>query len=85
MVKVAPPCPEQLLGSLAIIPLPDRFQNRPPSGKIDVEHLALYDRYGIEVPLFRFGKPERRWLRVSAQIYNSPADCEFLASALETL
>ncbi len=82
---VTPPCPEQLLGSLATIPLPDRFQARLPSGKIDAEQLALYDRYGIEVPLFRFGKPERRWLRVSAQIYNSPADYEFLADALETL
>ena len=84
-LDVAPPCPEQLLGSLATIPLPDRFQNRLPSGKIDAEQLALYDRCGIEVPLFRFGKPERRWLRVSAQIYNSPADYEFLAEALETL
>ena len=81
---VAPPCPEQLLGSMATIPLPDRFQARLASGKIDAEQLALYDRFGIEVPLFRFGKPERRWLRVSAQIYNSPADYEFLASALET-
>ena len=65
--------------------MPDRFQARPSSGKIDAEQLALYDRYGIEVPLFRFGKPERRWLRISAQIYNSPADYEFLADALGKL
>lgn len=82
---VAPPCPEQLLGSLATIPLPDRFQARLASGKIDAEQLALYDRFGIEVPLFRFGKSERRWLRVSAQIYNSLAEYEFLAEALDML
>lgn len=82
---VPPPCPEQLLGSMATIPLHERFQTRPPSGKIDAEQLALYDRYGIEVPLFRFGKPERRWLRVSAQIYNSPADYEYLVDALKML
>jgi isopenicillin-N epimerase len=84
-LEVAPPCPEQLLGSLATIPLPDRFQNRLPSGKIDAEQLRLYDHYGIEVPLFRFGKPERRWLRISAQIYNSPADYDYLADALNDL
>ncbi len=82
---VEPPCPEELLGSMATIPLPKRFQNRKASGKIDREQLALYDRFGIEVPLSRFGKPTQRWLRVSAQIYNSPADYEFLADALETL
>jgi len=82
---VTAPCPERLLGSLATIPVPERFQTRPASGKIDAEQLALYDRHGIEVPWFRFGRPERRWLRVSAQIYNSPADYAFLADALETL
>ena len=57
----------------------------PPSGKIDREQLRLYDEFGIEVPLMRFGQPERRWLRVSAQIYNSMADYEYLGAALETL
>lgn len=83
--EVAPPCPEELLGSIAAIALPERFQKRKASGKIDQEQLALYDRFGIEVPLNRFGNPPQRWLRVSAQIYNSPADYEFLADALETL
>ena len=59
------------------IPLPERFQNRKASGKIDREQLALYDRFGIEAPLSRFGKPPQRWLRISAQSYNSPADYEY--------
>lgn len=83
--EVEPPCPEDLLGSMATIPLPARFQQRKASGKIDREQLALYDRFGIEVPLSRFGKPPQRWLRVSAQIYNSPADYEFLAESIKTL
>jgi isopenicillin-N epimerase len=83
--EVEPPCPEELIGSMATVPLPNRFQNRKASGKIDREQLALYDRFGIEVPLSRFGAPTRRWLRVSAQIYNSPAEYEFLADTLETL
>jgi isopenicillin-N epimerase len=83
--EVMPPCPDELLGSIATIPLPERFQKRKASGKIDREQLALYDRFGIEVPLNRFGNPLQRWLRISAQIYNSPADYKFLAEALETL
>jgi hypothetical protein len=65
--------------------LPERFQKRKSSGKIDREQLALYDRFGIEVPLNRFGTPTRRWLRVSAQIYNSPTEYEYLVGALAAL
>ena len=83
--EIEPPCPEELLGAMATIPLPQRFQKHKASGKIDREQLALYDRCGIEVPLSRFGTPPQRWLRISAQIYNSPADYKFLADALETL
>lgn len=83
--QVEPPCPEDLLGSLAAIPLPERFQSVPPAGKIDAEQLRLYDEFGIEVPFNRFGQPERRWLRISAQLYNSLADYEYLAAALDRL
>lgn len=83
--EVPPPCPETMIGSLATVPLPARFQRRRSCGKIDAEQLALYDRFGIEVPFARFGAPERRWLRISAQIYNSPAEYEYLAAALAGL
>jgi isopenicillin-N epimerase len=82
---VASPCPDEMIGSIAALPLPQRFQARRSRGKIDDEQLALYDRFGIEVPFNRFGNPERRWLRLSAQIYNSPADYEYLAEALNLL
>lgn len=82
---VAPPGPEAMLGSMAAVPLPERFQGRRSRGKIDELQLALYDRFGIEVPVNCFGEPQRRWVRVSAQIYNSPADYEYLAAALEQL
>jgi isopenicillin-N epimerase len=83
--QVEPPCPESLVGSIATIPMPEKLQSAPPSGKIDREQLRLYDKFGIEVPLMRFGQPERRWLRVSAQIYNSPAEYAYLAAAMNRL
>ncbi len=84
-LEVEPPCPENMLGSIAAIPLPERFQGVPRSGKIDPEQLRLYDEFGIEVPFSRIGNPERRYFRISAHIYNSLADYERLAEALQKL
>jgi isopenicillin-N epimerase len=84
-LDVAPPCPETMLGFMATIPLPERFQGLPARDKIDAEQLQLYDQFGIEVPLSRNGSPERRYLRVSAQIYNSPEEYEYLAEALQAI
>jgi len=74
-----------MLGSMATLPLPERFQGKPRSGRIDPEQLRLYDDFGIEVPFMRFGQPERRYFRVSAQVYNTLADYEYLAGALSKM
>jgi isopenicillin-N epimerase len=84
-LEVQPPCPESMLGSMAAVPLPERFQGTPAAGKIDAEQLQLYDRFGIEVPFSRIGRPARRYLRVSAQIYNAAGEYRFLAEALNAL
>jgi len=84
-LRVEPPCPEGMLGSMATIPLPPGFQRGPVAGKIDPEQLRLYDEFGIEVPFMRFGPSPDRWLRISAQIYNSPAEYAYLGAALERL
>jgi isopenicillin-N epimerase len=83
--EVERPCPEEMLGSMATVPLPHRFQGRPAAGKIDAEQLQLYDRFGIEVPFNRVGRPLLRCLRISAQVYNQPAEYKYLADALELL
>jgi len=80
-----PPCPEEMLGAMATLPLPERFQGRPRNGKIDAEQLRLYDQFGIEVPFLRFGRPERRYFRLSAHLYNSLAEYGWLARALEVV
>jgi isopenicillin-N epimerase len=82
---VEPPCPESMLGSLATIPLPAGLPDARRREKIDAEQAELYDRYAIEVPLNRFGNPSRRWFRISAQIYNSMAEYEYLAAVLREM
>jgi isopenicillin-N epimerase len=79
------PCPEHMLGAMAALPLPQRFQGVPRSERIDPEQQRLYDRFRIEVPLMRVGPPERRYFRISAHIYNSLPEYEYLGEALSVL
>jgi isopenicillin-N epimerase len=81
-LSVPPPCPENMLGSMATIALPPHFQGLSRAGRIDREQLDLYDKFRIEVPFNRIGHPETRWFRISAQIYNTLAEYEYLADAL---
>jgi len=86
-LRVPPPCPESMVGSLATIPLPERYQNRPRKlvGKLEKDQVRLYDDYGIEVPFSRIGAPERRYFRISAQIYNSIEQYERLCKVLNEM
>jgi isopenicillin-N epimerase len=78
-LDVAPPCPASMLGSLAALPLPERF------GDHAALQGTLFDRFAIEVPVYAWPSPPLRILRVSAQLYNGPADYELLADALRQL
>jgi len=81
-LQVEVPCPESMIGSMATLPLPERFQGVPRSGRIDREARRLYDEFGIEVPFMRIGDAGRRYFRISAQIYNTLAEYGYLAEAL---
>jgi isopenicillin-N epimerase len=85
-----PPCPEDMIGSLASVRLPvdDRAampttmsQFRP----VDTVQSALFDEYAIEVPVMTWPAAPQRLLRISAQIYNTPEDYQRLAAALRSL
>ena len=84
-LQIEPPCPENMLGAMATLPMPEPFQGRPKSGRIEAEQLRLYDEFGIELPFFRFGSPERRYFRISAHLHNSLAEYAYLAEALQAL
>ena len=80
-----PVCPENMLGSMATIRLPDKYQDVPVKGRIDDEQLRLYDEFGIEVPFFRIGTAAARYIRVSVQLYNTVEEYEYLADALRQI
>ena len=78
---VPPPAPDDMIGSMAALPLPDG------SGQVSDDGLdplvgVLRERWGIEVPVSSWPGPPRRLVRVSAQLYNDIGQYERLAAAL---
>jgi isopenicillin-N epimerase len=76
-LSVEPPTPDDMIGALAALPLPDG-----PSVALQETLLA---RFGIEVPIIPWPLPPGRLVRVSCQLYNTRAQYERLATALGEL
>jgi len=74
------PAPDDLIGSLAALPL-----GHAPHETPDPLQAALFDRYRIEVPIFPWPALGHRVLRISAQAYNGLAQYQTLADALAQL
>jgi isopenicillin-N epimerase len=84
-LNINPPCPEECIGSMASIPIPDATGETPPStGPLASDPLQAQLRtdYGIEVPVMPWPAPPKRLLRISAQLYNSLPQYTYLAGAL---
>jgi isopenicillin-N epimerase len=83
-LKTSEPCPEEFIGSLAAIPLPDAPPDALP--RLPVNEYPLQDalriKHKIEVPIISWPAPPKRVLRVSAQLYNSLPQYERLAEAM---
>jgi len=83
------PCPDEMIGSLATLPVPDseRFPLRRVASALDpdVLHQALFEQHRIEVPILTSLAHSGRLIRISAQLYNERSDYERLGEALRAL
>jgi len=78
------PAPEEMIGSIASIPLVDGADAPQPSALfLDPMQDVLLEEFGIEVPVIPWPAPPKRLLRISAQLYNEAAEYERLATAVE--
>jgi isopenicillin-N epimerase len=77
-----PPCPDEMLGSLASVALPDSPTMETGWRVRDPLQGRLFDGWGIEVPIMRWPAAPKRLLRISAQLYNTPDQYARLADAL---
>jgi isopenicillin-N epimerase len=85
---ISPSCPDELLGSMAALRLGDESDDdahRIHPLRIHPLQRALQEQFAIEVPVYNWPGPPSLILRISAHAYNSPAQYERLADALETL
>lgn len=84
---IAPPCPEECIGSLAAVPIPDAAKIEIPSSPLYTDPLQdrLREEFRIEVPVIPWPAPPKRLLRISAQQYNSLPQYQSLAGALRRL
>lgn len=83
---VTPLCPESMIGAMAAVRIPDGSTDGPRSPLyLDPLQDELMDRFGIEVPIVGFPAPPARLVRISAQLYNTHDEYEYLARALVTL
>jgi isopenicillin-N epimerase len=93
---VAAPVPDGMLGSMAAVVLRERtgVQTSRALSPLDADpiQLELMERYRIQVPVlpwptpwtpgFAADMPRQRLVRISAYLYNDPAEYELLAEAL---
>ena len=85
-LRVAPPAPDSMLGSMATVSLPEsqlRSSSLPPP--FDPLQDALLERFATEVPVFPWPGTPRRVVRISCQLYNTIEQYERLAAALVEL
>ena len=81
-VGTAPACPDEMIGSIASVVLPDDRTVETGWRVRDPLQGRLFDAWGIEVPIMRWPAPPRRLVRVSAQLYNRLPQYARLAEAL---
>ncbi|MDP6110522.1 MAG: hypothetical protein QGG53_01530 [Planctomycetota bacterium] len=83
---IPPPCPPEMVGSLAPVKLPDSKVEEPVSLLYGSRlQDKLLEPYKIEVPIISWPSQPNRLTRLSAQIYNSREQFIHLAQALKQL
>lgn len=83
-LRIPEPCPEEFIGSVAGMPLPEAPPNaglRLPWNEYPLQ-IQLRAKHRIEVPVIPWPAAPKRVLRISAQLYNSLPQYELLAKAL---
>jgi len=76
------PCPDEMIACISTIRLPGEIPSKEKMHEPDPLHHILSEKYNIQVPVWSWPSPAGRYLRISAQLYNSIEQYEQLADAL---
>ncbi len=75
-LEISLPCPDDMIGSMAVLPLGKRWQNFSDLNQ------KLWEEYKIEVPMMPWDEENKPLMRISAHLYNHLSQYEYLAEAL---
>ncbi len=76
------PCPEEMIGCIATLPLPGESTGGIPLHEPDPLHEVLMEKYSIQIPVWTWASPKGRYIRISAQLYNHIDQYKYLAEVL---
>ena len=78
------PCPDEMIACIATLILPSETKSGGiPLHEPDPLHVILSEKYGIQIPVWSWPSPQGRFIRISAQLYNSEEEYNYLAWALQ--
>lgn len=83
--NVPVPCPDDMIGSMASVPVLPLDPEADPAQRVDKIQDKLFHEFRIEVPVISWPSSGRRLVRISCQAYNSMEDYLRLADALKVL
>jgi isopenicillin-N epimerase len=85
-VGVEAPCPDEMIGTLASVPLSEgTYHFSTTALEFDPLEKVLRERYGFEVPVMAYPPGPASIIRVAAQIYNAREQYARLAEVLREL
>lgn len=82
---VTVPAPETMIGTMGVVILPKIIVPEKQIGLIPILQEILWQEFQIEVPIIPWPDPDQLLIRVSAQIYNTRSEYEYLAQSIEKL
>ena len=81
-LDISPPTPDSMVSSMSSVEFPWNEDVGPAPIEGDPIHNTLFDEYRIQVPVISWPNHNRKYLRISAQVYNSKEDYEYLSDSL---
>jgi isopenicillin-N epimerase len=85
-VGVDPPCPDEMIGTLASVPLGvGTYSFATTALEFDPLDRVLREDYGFEVPVLAYPPGPASIIRIAAQIYNTEEQYARLAEVLREL
>ncbi len=84
-LDLPPSCPDEMVGSMAVIQLRDAEYGAVVKSGIAPLQEALWEIFKIEVPVIPWPDANQQLVRISAQFYNTLPQYEYLAKALVEL